>query len=157
MFRGMRRTKQQLSREDCEAILAQEKRGVLSLAGDGGYPYGVPLNFVYLDGKLYFHSAVEGHKLDAIASCDKACFTVWNQGYQNEGEWWYHVSSVICFGRARLVEDAALKRESLMALAGKYFPPGHSDVPAEIERDWKRVAVIELEIEHMTGKLVKEE
>ena len=72
----MRRSKQALPEEECLRILACGYRGFLSVIGDGGYPYTVPINFVFEDGKLYFHCAKEGHKLDALRACDKACFTV---------------------------------------------------------------------------------
>ena len=75
MFRGMRRFKQQISNEECIRILKEQPRGVLSLIGDDGYPYGIPIDHWYSekDGKIYFHGAREGHKIDAIRSCDKAC------------------------------------------------------------------------------------
>ena len=65
-FRPMRRFKQQMTNEECIALLRKAPRGVLAVLGDGGYPYTVPLDFVYDDGKIYFHCAKEGHKLDAI-------------------------------------------------------------------------------------------
>ena len=74
MFRPMRRFKQQLSKERCSEILGTEKRGVLSVISDGGYPYAVPMNFVYDNGNLYFHSAVTGHKVDAVKNDNKASF-----------------------------------------------------------------------------------
>ena len=76
MFREMRRSKQQLSQEETEAVLTRGTSGVLSVLGDGGYPYGVPLSYVYHDGKLYFHWALSGHKLDAVRACPKASFCV---------------------------------------------------------------------------------
>ena len=75
-FRPMRRFKQQLPEDECSAILNTAYRGFLSVIGDNGYPYTVPINYVYVDGILYFHCAAEGHKLDALCVCDKACFTV---------------------------------------------------------------------------------
>ena len=69
MFRPMRRFKQALSPEECQAVLERGTSGVLALSGDGGWPYAVPLSYVYADGKLYFHSAKSGHKVDAIRSC----------------------------------------------------------------------------------------
>ena len=71
MFREMRRLGQMLSAEECESILRSATNGVLAVAGDDDYPYAVPLSFVYHEGKIYFHSAVSGHKLDAIARNDK--------------------------------------------------------------------------------------
>ena len=82
MFREMRRFKQQISKEECTEVLRNEPRGVLSVLGDDGYPYGIPMDHWYseTDGKLYFHCAKEGHKLDAIAKCDKAGYCVMDQG-----------------------------------------------------------------------------
>ena len=105
MFRKMRRFKQQLTDEECAEILRREARGVLAVLGDDGYPYAVPLDFVYKDGKLYFHCAAEGHKIDAIRHCDKVSFCVTEQGERAPGEWWLKVRSVIAFGRIRILED----------------------------------------------------
>ena len=77
MFRPMRRFKQEVTREECVKILTDEKRGVLAVNGDNGYPYAVPVNFYYdrNTDKIYFHCAKAGHKLDAMLSDDKVCFT----------------------------------------------------------------------------------
>ena len=72
MFRPMRRGKQLLPPEESIQILEQGTSGVLAVAGDAGYPYAVPLSYVYMDGKLYFHCAKSGHKLDAIRRNSKA-------------------------------------------------------------------------------------
>ena len=84
-FRPMRRFKQEIGKDECERILESAYRGVLSVIGDGGYPYSLPINFVFEDGKLIFHSAREGHKLDAIRTSDKACFTVLDEPERNRG------------------------------------------------------------------------
>ena len=115
-FRPMRRFRQQLPDEECIQILETAYRGFLSVIGDGGYPYTVPLNFVYAEGFLYFHCAVAGHKLDALRACDKACFTVIDEPQQEAGDWWYHVRSVICFGRAHVIEDEQEKDRRLRQL-----------------------------------------
>lgn len=156
MFREMRRFKQAVSEEECKNILKTEKRGVLSLVGDDGYPYGVPINFYYdeTENKLYFHSAKTGHKIDAIKSCDKACFTVWNTGFQKDGDWAWNVTSVIAFGRAELASGAAVM-DKLRSLALKYYPTAE-DVDAEMAKDADRVQMIALNIESLTGKLVNE-
>ena len=114
MFRPMRRKKQELSREECVRLLTEEKRGILSVIGDEGYPYAVPINFFYDSetDRIYFHCAKSGHKLDAVLACDKVCFTVMNSGYRKE-DWSYYVSSVIVFGRASLMTDEALMLEKI--------------------------------------------
>ena len=89
VFRNMRRFKQQITEEECREVLRNAKRGVLSLLGEDGYPYGLPINHWYCeeDGKLYFHGAKEGHKIEAIRKCDKASFCAYDEGYRKEGEW----------------------------------------------------------------------
>ena len=160
MFREMRRHRQQLDPAKCHEVLAKAPRGVLSVIGDDGWPYGITVNFVFdpddgAQGALYLHAAREGHKLDAIAACDKVSFTCIDEGYQNEGEWWWYFNSVVCFCRASLVEDPQRKHDALFALARKYFPPSY-DIEDDIARSGSRVNMIRLEVVHMTGKLVQE-
>ena len=116
MFRTMRRAKQQLSREAAVEILAKNTGGTLALLGDEDYPYAVPMSYVYFDGKLYFHSADTGHKIDAVARHEKASFCVIDQDRVVPEKYTTHYRSVIAFGRARLVEDAAEKRAIAIAL-----------------------------------------
>ncbi|NLO37595.1 MAG: 5-nitroimidazole antibiotic resistance protein, partial [Clostridiaceae bacterium] len=79
MFRDMRRDAQQLSAQDADAVLSRCQNGVLACAGDAGYPYAVPLNFVYFAGRIYFHTAKAGHKMDAFAAKPKVSFAVIDQ------------------------------------------------------------------------------
>lgn len=155
MFRKMRRFKQQLPEAQCVEILKSEPRGVLAVLGDEGYPYAVPLDFIYKDGKLFFHSAMEGHKVDALRACDKASFCVMDQGEPVEGDWALWFNSVICFGRVRLVEDREETIRIARDLGLKYYP-NEQDVEDEIRKDGHRVLCMELTIEHMTGKHVHE-
>ena len=154
-FRPMRRFKQALPPEECTAILETAYRGFLSVIGDGGYPYTVPINFVLTDGKLYFHCAREGHKLDAIRSCDKACFTVIDDPVKEPDSWWYHVRSVICFGRIAILESGEEHDRRLVELGKKYFPDGY-DIDTDMKRNAPRAEVLEFTIEHISGKKVRE-
>lgn len=157
MFREMRRFKQQIPNEECIEILKSEPRGVLSVLGDEGYPYGIPLDHWYSesDGKLYFHGAKEGHKLDAIAKCDKASYCVMDKGYRKEGEWALNIHSVIVFGRIREVTDIEKKKEICTCLCRK-FTDDEAYLEKEMKNAFLRVCCLELDIEHMTGKLVNE-
>ena len=154
-FRPMRRFKQAASEQECTELLQSAQRGILSVLGDGGYPYGVPLNFLYEDGKIYFHCAMEGHKLDAVRSCDKASFCVLSEAHKNPGEWWNCFTSVICFGRVREISDPDEHERLLRALGKKYFPEGY-DIDTDMVRNAPRALVLELTIEHMSGKHVRE-
>ena len=157
MFREMRRARQAVSAEECQRILQTEGRGVLSLAGDDGYPYGLPMNFYYApeDNAIYFHTGKAGHKLDAIRRCDKACFTVWQQTGKDPGDWAWHVTSVIAMGRAECISDPARTEEMVRRLALKYYPDADA-VEAEIRAAIQHVQLVALHIEHMTGKQIHE-
>ena len=107
MFRKLVRKNKQISSAECIEILKSEKRGVLSVIGDDGYPYGMPLNHYYCDedGHIYFHSGKAGHKIDALKRCDKVSYCVYDDGQPSDIEWALKIRSVIVFGRVRFVED----------------------------------------------------
>lgn len=155
MFREMRRFRQQISVEECVEILNNARRGVLAVMGDDDYPYTVPLDFVYADGHIYFHCAKEGHKLDAIRKHDKVSFCVLSDGVREENEWWYHFTSVIAFGRIREIADEAEKDRYLRLLGRKYFP-AEEYLEKEMTSSASRANVLDITIEHMTGKRIKE-
>ena len=157
MFRKMRRFKQQVSEAECIEILKSTKRGVLSLIGDDGYPYGVPIDHWYCeeDGKIYFHGAKQGHKIDAIKACDKASYCVYNEGYRKEGDWALNITSVITFGRIHLVEDEEVALRICSELTRK-FTDDQAFLEQEIKNSFRNVQCLELIPEHMTGKLVNE-
>ena len=153
MMRELRRKRQALSREDCIALLARATSGVLALRDDGPWPYAVPLSFVYHEDRLYFHSALSGHKLDAIRENPGASFCVIAEDRPMPGELTTYFRSVIAFGSVRRVEDAAEKRQAMRLLGRKYAPDVDLEqVEAEIAREWKRLCVLAFSIERLTGK-----
>ena len=153
----MRRFKQQISDEECREVLTSEPRGVLSVIGDEGYPYGIPMDHWYSesDNKIYFHCAKEGHKLDAIRACDKVSYCVMDKGYRKEGEWALNIRSVIVFGRIRVVEDEEKRVEIGTNLCRK-FTDDESYIEQEVRNALPRALCLELTPEHITGKLVNE-
>lgn len=152
MFREMRRKKQALGHEDCEAILKRGTAGVLAVHGDGGYPYAVPLSYVYRDGKLFFHCAPAGHKLDALARDNKVSFCVTDKDDVKPGEYTTYFASVIVFGRARILADETEKRAAIEELAARYSPDHEEGRLREIEKTFDRLCLVEISIDHMTGK-----
>ncbi len=158
MFRKMRRFKQQLSEEKCIEILTEAPRGVLALLGDDDYPYTVPLDHFYEDGKLYFHCAKQGHKLDAIKNSDKCSYCVIDNGVPDadtsDGQF-YFFNSVIVFGRIRQLEDQEEIIRQVRKLAHKYYTNADT-VEEDIRETGPHTAMLELTIEHMTGKHVHE-
>ena len=157
MFRRMARIKQQIPDEECIRILKEQKRGVLSVLGDDGYPYGVPLNHWYNDedGCLYFHGGMQGHKIDALKRCDKVSFCVLDDGYRKEGDWALTFKSVIVFGKVRFVEDHAEALDICRKLSLKVLQDT-VEIEAMIQRSGSRVLCFALVPVHMTGKQVHE-
>lgn len=157
MFRKMLRSRQQVSAEECIRILKEEKRGVLSVLGEDGYPYGTPINHWYCeeDGHLYFHGGKTGHKIDAMKTCDKVSFCVYNEGFRREGEWALNITSVIVFGRIRFVEDYDRAMGISRQLSYK-FTADEAYIDHEIRHSGPGTLVFELIPEYMTGKLVNE-
>ncbi len=155
MFRELQRAKQQLSADACTALLQNEKRGVLSVLGDDGYPYAVPINFYYSasENKIYFHSGKYGHKIDAIGRHDKVSFCVYDQGHHKDGHWSLYIQSVIVFGKIRPVENWSY---DVMVSFCKKFTDDMTYIENEIKQFASDMVVLELSIAHMTGKLVHE-
>ena len=152
MFRPMRRKKQCLDEREAVAILERNTAGTLALLGNNGYPYAVPLSYVYHDGMLYFHSASSGHKIDAIKQYDKASFCVIDQDHVVPEQYTTHYKSVVAFGKVHLMEDEAQRREILTMLAMKYCADYHHGIEAEIDAYIENMAVLAFSIEHITGK-----
>lgn len=157
MFREVTRKKQALPMEKIIEILDTEKRGVLSVLGDDGYPYGMPMNYWYNkeNGYLYFHSGKKGHKVDALAANNKVSFCVYDSGYKNEGEWALNISSVIVFGRVHIVENHEDAMRICKEMSLKYTPD-LAYIEEEIQKFGDATLCYELRPEHMTGKIVNE-
>ena len=155
MFREMRRKRQQLEQVECEAILREATSGVLSLLGDDGYPYGVPLSHAYVDGRLVFHGSMKGHKLDAMRANPKASYTVIQQDQVVPEEFTTYFRSVIAFGQLRVLEGER-KLAALRQLSDAFWPNHEEEREAEIAPRLDHMSVFVMDIEHMTGKQAKE-
>jgi nitroimidazol reductase NimA-like FMN-containing flavoprotein (pyridoxamine 5'-phosphate oxidase superfamily) len=151
-FREMRRKRQQLSEEESIGILQKATAGTLALLGDNGYPYAVPISYVYADGKLYFHSALSGHKVDAIRNCDKASFCVIDKDDVQPEKYTTYFRSVIAFGRIHIIEDDQEKLETARLLGDRYNPNQEEALQKELEKGLSRMVMIRFDIEYLTGK-----
>lgn len=152
MFREITRKNQVLEKDVVEKILETETWGVLSLIGDGDYPYGVPVNYAYCDGKIYFHGAMKGHKFDAMAKHDKVSFTVVSEDSIVEKEYTTAYSSVILFGRVALLEGEE-RREALIKMTDRLAPHVDHKTNVETADKCESAAVFAITIEHMEGKV----
>lgn len=151
-FRKMRRSRQQLSKSECDAILSMATSGTLALLGDNGYPYAVPISYVYTDGKLYFHSAKTGHKVDAIRQCDKASFCVIDADDVHPSEFTTYFRSVIAFGKIQIIESENERMHAASLLGGRYNPGDDVGLQKELEKGLSHMLILRLDIEHLTGK-----
>ena len=151
-FREMRRKRQQLSNEESIEILQKATAGTLALLGDENYPYAVPISYVYHKGKLYFHSALAGHKVDAIRKCEKASFCVIEQDDVQPKKYTTFYRSVIAFGRIHIIEDEQEKLETARMLGNRYNPNDEESLRQEMDKGFFRMLMIRFDIEHLTGK-----
>ncbi len=152
----MRRFKQQLGQDEVERILRANTSGVLALTDSDGYPYAVPLSYVYSNGKIYFHSAGSGHKIDAVKYCKKASFCVIDKDEVKPEKYTTLYRSVIAFGKVEIVTDGEETFSAIKELGDKYYPNHDTELQQEIDKNINRFVIIRLEIEHITGKQARE-
>lgn len=157
MFRTIRKKKNEISEEEAKAVLRTSRRGILAVNGDDGYPYAIPINFLYdeAEGKIYFHGSRVGHKVDSLKKCDKICFTVTGQETVKEEAWAPYVKSAVVFGRCHLIEAREETLTTLKRFAMKYYPDERT-ADEEIDRSARAVQMFEIAIEHISGKEVQE-
>lgn len=157
MFRPIRKKKNEINTNAAESLLECSRRGILAVNGDDGYPYAIPVNYLYDrdSRKIYFHGARAGHKVDALRACDKVCFTVYGNETIREEAWAPFVQSVVVFGRCHLLEAGERAEVLLKQFAMKYYPD-EKLADEEIARAGKAAQLFEIEIEHISGKEVQE-
>lgn len=157
MFRELIRKNKEIPFEECIKILNTEKRGVLSVNGDGGYPYGMPMNHFFNedDGNIYFHCGKIGHRLDSLKKDSRASFCVYDEGYRADGEWALNIKSVIVFGNIEIIDDPALITDITTKLCYK-FTQDDEYIKNEIEHHASKTLLLKLVPEHICGKIVNE-
>lgn len=143
--------------QECIGVLENEIRGVLSVLGDDGYPYGMPMNHFYNrdDGKIYFHCGKAGHRLDALKRDNKVSFCTYDSGTRDEGEWAFKVKSVIVFGRIEIV-DSMERIIEITSKLSRRFTTDEEYIRKEIEMYGTETLLLVLSPEHICGKLVTE-
>ena len=157
MFRSVRRKEKVISDEAARQLLLHEKRGILAVNGDDGYPYAIPVNYFYdaEQDKIYFHGSKAGHKIDSLRKDDKVCFTVYGNEHFKEGEWAPYLQSTVVFGRCHLIDDITITESKVRELAAKYYPNAE-EIDIEINKSLKAAQLYEITIEHLSGKQIQE-
>ncbi len=157
MFRNIRRQKKEISIELAKELLKKERRAVLAVNGDDGYPYCMPINFLYdeAENRIYFHGARAGHKLDSITNSDKVCLTVYGNESIKDLDWAPYVQSTIVFGRCHVIENQTEAIEYVRKMARKYYPD-EGAIDEEVKSSGQAFYMFRIDIEHMTGKEIQE-
>lgn len=152
MFRELRRKKQLLSEQETLRVLEEGKTGIVGVLGDDGYPYTVPINYVLLEDKIYFHSAKKGHKVDAIAKEPKVSMTVVEKDDVVSREFTTYFRSIQLFGKAYVVEDEAERNVAFRALCEKFSGADLDRYEEIMSKEAAAAAIVRIDIEHITGK-----
>ena len=152
MKRNMRHTKQKLEEKEAWDMLDNAFYGVLSTVSEQGVPYGVPLHHVLSDNKLYFHSSLEGHKLENIASNPKVSFTVIGETKKMPKFCATHFKSVIAFGNIKKLQNVEEIIKVVYLLCEKNTPTQMETLGKVISANIPRLCALEMTIEHISGK-----
>lgn len=152
MFRELRRKKQLLSEQETLRVLEEGKTGIVGVLGDDGYPYTVPINYVSLEDKIYFHSAKKGHKIDAIAKEPKVSMTVVEKDDVVSREFTTYFRSIQLFGKAYVVGDEAERNVAFRALCEKFSGADLDRYEEIMSKEAAAAAIVRIDIEHITGK-----
>ena len=156
MFRKMLKKKNELSIELTKKLLKNERRGVLAINGDNGYPYAIPVNYFYSEeeNKIYFHGARIGYKVELLKKNNNICFTVYGSEEINDEKWDSYMSSAVVFGKCNIIQDKEKALSFLKKFACKYYP-NEKMVDDEIQKTGNAVLMYEINIEHLSGKRVQ--
>jgi len=157
MFRELSRKNKALSQEECIEILRDETRGVLSVLGDGDYPYGMPMNHWYdaESGNIYFHCGKEGHRTDALKRHNKVSFCVLDKGKRENDHWAWKVRSVVVFGKIEIIDDIDIVSAVARSLSYK-FTQDDKYIDTEIKNFAAKTLILKLIPEHICGKHIVE-
>ena len=157
MFRDLIRKNKKITEEECINLLRNEIRGVLSVQGDNGYPYGMPMNHFYDEEnkKIYFHCGKVGHRLDSLKKDNKVSFCVYDKGFRKDGDWALNVKSVIVFGKIEIIDDME-KMISVCEKLSYKFTDDTEYIQNEIKNYADKTLILELTPENICGKIVNE-
>ena len=150
-MKEMRRKDKEITVEETKELLKRLDVGIFSTVDPEGQPYGVPVNYVYKEDKIYFHCALEGYKLDNIKTNSKVCFTVYGGNEIIPQRFTTTFESVVVFGKAEVVKEAE-KLEALQLIVERLSPGFEKEGMEYIAKSGDATLVVKINIENMTGK-----
>lgn len=152
MEREMYKKDRQLSADKTKEIFEKGHHGILSVNGDDGFPYGVPVNYVYLNDAIYIHSAKYGYKIEALQKNNKVCFSAILNSEILPQKFTAAFESVIAFGTASFVEDTEEKRQALETFIERFAPDFRESGQKFIAGAFEKTAIIKIQVESIKGK-----
>ncbi len=155
MNKKMRVANRAIEKEEIIEVLKSAEYGVLSTISVDNTAYGVPLNFAYKDGAIYFHCALEGHKIENLQNNSSGCLTIVDSVKLLSSAFSTEYRSVIVFGSVHLVTDEQEKREGLISIVEKLSPDFLEKGIAYVDKAFNKAQVLRMDIENMTGKANK--
>ena len=157
MFRNVRKKINEISVMEAKELLKTSRRGVLALNGDDGYPYAIPVNYLYVEdsNQIIFHGSKVGHKVDSLKRSDKICFTVYGNETIKDLNWAPYLESAVFFGRCHMTDNLEETKKLCKQFAMKYYPT-EAMVDEEVEISARAVGMYVIDIEHISGKRVQE-
>ena len=155
MERKMRRQDKLMSYDECIEVLKTAEYGMLATVSSDDTPYVTPINFVYLNGAIYFHCVKEGHKIENIKYNKNICFNVVDSVELIPEKFSTKFRSAMVFGTIEIVEDADEKRTSICAIAEKFSPDYHDEGLKYIDSAFDNIYMLKVNIDRITGKAAR--
>ncbi|MBP2628078.1 MAG: Pyridoxamine 5-phosphate oxidase-related protein [Firmicutes bacterium] len=151
-MKNMRRSERQMEDKQALELLMQGEYGILATADRNYQPYGIPLNYIVIDNCIYFHCAIDGHKLQNIAENSKGCFTVVVSTHLIPEKFSTEYESVIAFGKVSIVEDDKEKIMALREFVKKYSGAFTLEGDQYIEKAKHLTVAVKMMIQSFKGK-----
>ncbi|NBI62668.1 5-nitroimidazole antibiotic resistance protein [Clostridiales bacterium] len=152
MKREMYKKERQMSEADVIKACQSGNHGTLSMIGDDGYPYATPVNYIYIDGKIYIHSAKYGYKVDCVNRDNKVCFSAIINAKVEQSKFTAAFQSIIAKGKIHAVEDEGERRKVLEQFIYKLSPDFVENGMKFVDGAIGKTLLLCMDIEEMTGK-----
>ncbi len=152
MERRMNKQNRQLEDAAAKSLFTKGHHGILAVNGDNGYPYAVPVNYVYLNDKIYIHSAKYGYKIEALQKDQKVCFTAIISAKVLPDKFTAAYESIIATGDVEFVTDQEEKMTALTAFIDNFSADFKENGMKFIAGAFAKTEVLAIKVQSLTGK-----
>ena len=152
MNREMYKKERQIPDEKVKQMLTDAREGTLAMYGDDGYPYALPMNYVYLNDAIYIHTAKYGYKIDALNMNQKVCFSVIVRSKIAPELFTTKYESIVATCDAEFIEDDSERHLVMETFIERYSPDFHEGGMKFIKASLSKTAIVKLNIKEVKGK-----